>query len=78
MKKYSKHKKGAWFIKVRGSYLPCSWQGWISYIPMTIFLVSVFIAIDRNAHSISDALYVYFPYFVCTGVVMHWIAANKS
>ncbi len=32
-------KKGAWFMKLRGSYLPVSWQGWLSYVPFTILAV---------------------------------------
>ena len=31
-----KPKKGAWFVQVRGSYLPCSWQGWLSYVPLAL------------------------------------------
>lgn len=78
MKRYPKPKKGAWFIKVRSSYLPCSWQGWLLYIPMIMFLVAVFMFANQQADSVTEALFLYFPYFVCTGVVMHWIAANKS
>jgi hypothetical protein len=78
MKKHPKLKKGAWFIKVRGSYLPCSVPGALTYIPMIAFLVTVVMAATRNTHSVSDTLYSMFPYFVCTGVVMHWIASRKS
>jgi hypothetical protein len=78
MKRYPKPKKGAWFIKIRGSYLPCSWQGALTYIPMIAFLITVMAAATRDSHSVSDALYIMFPYFVCTAVVMHWLASNKS
>ncbi|MFO0882146.1 MAG: hypothetical protein U0491_01735 [Candidatus Saccharimonadales bacterium] len=73
-----KHKKDAWFVRVRGSYLPCSWQGALTYIPMVAFLVTIMMSSIHNAHSVSDALYTIFPYFVCTAVVMHWIASVKS
>lgn len=78
MKRYPKPKKGAWFIKVRGSYLPCNIWGALTYIPMIAFLITVTATVTKDAHSVSDALYGMFPYFVCTAVVMHWIAANKS
>jgi hypothetical protein len=77
-KRYPKPKKGAWFVKIRGSYIPCSWQGWLLYVPFIAFLVTVMQATIRDAHSMSDALYQLFVYFVCAGVVMHWIASAKS
>ena len=73
-----KIKKGAWFYKVRGSYLPATWQGWLTYIPFTIFLVTVLVAAARTQHSISDALYMIFPEWVAAAVVMTWLAARKS
>lgn len=79
MKKNKSHnKKGIWFVKVRWSYLPCSWQGWLLYIPMILFLLVIVIVIDWQTYSFVNALLSYFTYFICTGVVMHWIASNKS
>lgn len=78
MKKYPKPKRGAWFVKIRGSYLPCSWQGALTYVPMIAFLITIVAFTLQNTDSITEALYVMFPYFVCTGVVMHWLAARKS
>ncbi len=76
--KTPKGKKGAWFAKVRGSYIPVSWQGWLTYIPFTIFLVTVLVAAVRTQHSVSDALYMIFPQWVAATVVMTWLAARKS
>ncbi len=67
-----------WFKKVRGSYLPKSWQGWLLYVPFVTYLVTVFIAVDRNSNSVSDTLYGIFPQWVAAGVVMTWIANKKS
>ena len=67
-----------WFIKVRGSYLPNSWQAWVLYVPFTIFLVTVLVAAMRNEHSVSDMFYAIFPQWVAAAVVMTWIAARKS
>jgi len=74
----TKHKKGTWFYSVRGSYLPCSWQGWALYIPFTIFLITVLVAAVRSEHSVSDMLYLTFPQGVAAAVVMTWIAKQKS
>ena len=76
--KTSKAKRGAWFVKVRGSYLPVSWQGWLTYVPFTGFLVTVVIAAARSEHSVSDAFYMVFPQWVAAAVVMTWLAARKS
>jgi hypothetical protein len=34
-------KKRKWFIKVRGSYLPNSREGWLTYIPFIIGAIGV-------------------------------------
>lgn len=67
-----------WFKKVRGSYLPNSWQGWATYVPFIAFLVGSFLAVDRSSHSVSDTLLGIFPQWVAAAVVMTWIAARHA
>ncbi len=74
----TKRKSNKWFVKVRGSYLPNSWQGWLLYIPFVAYLITVFIVVDRNSHSVSDTLYGIFPQWIAAAVVMTWIASKKS
>lgn len=76
--KLPKPRKGAWFVPVRWSYLPASWQGWLLYIPFVYFLTITFLALNRNSHSVSDMLINIIPYWVSAAVVMHWIASHKS
>lgn len=71
-----KNKK--WFVRVRWSYLPCSWQGWLTYIPMVSFLVLVFILIHHQNRSWLNTLILYIPYMICTAVVMTWVANHRS
>ncbi len=71
-------KKNKWFTKVRGSYIPRSWQGWLLYIPFILFLLTVLQAAALTQDSVSDMFYMIFPQFVCAAVVMTWIAKNKS
>lgn len=73
-----KRNKKPWFKQIRGSYIPVSWQGGVSYVPMVAFMVTVLIFSVQNAESIAGGLYYMFPYFVCTAVVMHWFAKLKS
>jgi hypothetical protein len=71
-------KNNKWFKRVRGSYLPASWQAWLLYVPFTIFLLTVLQAAVRNQHSVSDVFYAIFPEWVAAAVVMTWIAKQKS
>jgi hypothetical protein len=41
------------------------------------FCVQVFIAIDRNCHSVSDTLYGVFPFFACAFLLFDWIAGRN-
>lgn len=70
------HKK--WFKKLRGSYIPISWQGWLTYIPYVSFLVITFIAVNRSESSVSDVIFGIFPYWICAAIVMQWLAGCKS
>ena len=77
-KKVPKLKIGAWFHKVRGSYLPGSWQGWLTYIPFTAFLIwTLMWAIDTET-SVAKVLFMVFPMWIAAAVVMTWLAASKS
>lgn len=69
---------GKWFKKLRGSYIPSSWQGWLTYIPYVTFLVITFMAVNRQEHSASDVFFGIFPYWICAAIVMQWLAGRKS
>jgi hypothetical protein len=43
-----------------------------------IFLVTVFVAIDRHSHSASDTLYNFFPYLASTFLLIEWLAGKTS
>ncbi len=68
----------AWFRKVRGSYLPMSWQGWALYVPFVAYLLTVLVVVHVNSDSVSGTLYGIFPQWVAAAVVMTWIASKKS
>lgn len=78
MQKLPKPRKGAWFVPVRWSYLPASWQGWVLYLPFIAYLGMTFVTVDGRSHSVSDTLIGIVPYWVAAVVVMHWIASHKS
>jgi hypothetical protein len=67
-----------WFKRLGWIYRPISWQGWILSALALAFCFNAFRAIDRHSHSASDTLYGVFPYFVCTAVLLNWIASKTT
>jgi hypothetical protein len=73
-----KHKKGAWFVAIRGSYLPISWQGWLTYLPFVAYLVfSLVTAFAYTGNNVKAVLWIV-PNWVAAAVVMTWIAKRTS
>lgn len=72
----SKHK--VWFTNVRGSYLPCSWQGWLSYVPYLVYTVSVLVFVIKRDDTFWLALFTVIPNWVAVSIIMTWIARSKS
>lgn len=92
-KKLPKGRKGAWFVKLRGSYIPCSWQGWLTYIPYVTLVVLGFYPLAINVQTmvqIEDmslsfkltsllwALIWVLPFEVALVAIMHWFAKQRS
>lgn len=67
-----------WFIPVRGSYLPNRWQGWLSYVPFTAFLVFAFVVGIQTTSSLSQAVLYIVPNWIAATVIMTWVARLKS
>lgn len=59
-------------------FIPISILGAILTFLTFAFCVTVFVAIDRNSHSVSDTLYSIFPFFVSAFTILFWIASNTS
>jgi hypothetical protein len=76
--KVPKAKKGAWFVRVRGSYLPRTWQAWVCYIPFVSFLVWAQWVLMGSSLETAVAALIYFACLVCSGATMTWIAVQKS
>jgi hypothetical protein len=76
--KQSRAKKGAWFVPVRGSYLPVSTKGWLTYVPFIVYLVFALIIGWRNSAEIGTVILFVVPNWVAATVVMTWLAAHKS
>jgi hypothetical protein len=70
--------KTVWFKRWGWVYRPVAWQGFIIVVTALAFCAQVFCAVDRKSHSASDTLYGVFPFFVCSFLLLDWIAARTS
>jgi hypothetical protein len=70
--------KNIWFKNWGWIYRPVSWQGWFLTFFALVFCIQVFIAVDRNSHSVSDTLYGIFPFVVPTFLLLVWIASRTT
>jgi hypothetical protein len=77
-KKPPKLKKGAWFYKTRGSYLPGTWQAWLTYIPFVGFLVLTVIVAFTTQDTVAGVIFMIFPQWVAAAVVMTWVASQRA
>jgi hypothetical protein len=78
MAKKPKIRKGAWFVRLRGSYLPVSLPGWLTYIPFTAYLVySWFVAFAYTGNNLKAVLWIV-PNWVAAAVVMTYVAKRTS
>jgi hypothetical protein len=66
------------FARCGWFYLPVSAAGVVIYLLAAMFCATVFVAVDRHSHSVSDTLYGIFPYFVCTFLMVDWIAGRTT
>jgi hypothetical protein len=72
----TKNKK--WFIKIRGSYLPKSWQAVLLYALYLAYLMWVLIYVFNTEVHLWSAILILVPNWVAACVVISWIASKKS
>jgi len=68
----------SWFKRIGWFHVPASAAGVIITLMAFIFCAQVFLVVDRRSHSVSDTLYGVFPFFVCTFLMLDWIASRTS
>jgi hypothetical protein len=67
-----------WFIKVRGSYLPNSWHGWLLYVPFVAYLFAAMVYAWQSNESVFRIVFDLVTQYILAAVVMTWIASQKS
>jgi hypothetical protein len=73
-----KLKKDKWFISTRGSYLPNSNKGWLTYIPYFVYLLFSFILVWEVSAAEVVKVYLILVQWAFAGLFMTWLAKNKS
>ncbi len=67
-----------WFKRIGWFYFPVSVPGAIIFLAVAVFCATVFLAVDRHSHSVSDTLYGIFPFFACSFLLLDWIGGKTS
>lgn len=73
-----KSKKAKWFVPVRGSYLPSSWQGWLTYLPFTAYLLFALYFGWQDTDSTAKAVLYIVPNWIAATAIMTWLAKRTS
>lgn len=78
-KRQKAQKNNTWFIKVRGSYLPNSWQGWLTYIPyMALLIIALVHALTDHQAQLYDRIFNLAVAWTLAAALMSWLAKQKS
>jgi hypothetical protein len=73
-----KQRPKSWFIKVRGSYLPSSWQGWLLYVPFVTYLAAAMAYAWQSSEPAFRIIFDLTTQYLLAAVVMTWIASIRS
>lgn len=76
-KSSQKSNTAPWFKRLRGSYIPIHWKGWLTYVPYLAYLYLSYALLVPNRSPLETIIFLV-PYWVAGVIVMHWIAKIKS
>lgn len=72
------NKKKQWFYKVRGSYLPKTWQGLSIYFIYLAYLIWVLVFVLTNSYKVWPAVFFVVPNWIAACAAVSWVAARYS
>lgn len=70
--------KQAWFKQFGWGFIPVQPMGYFVTLLALLFMVPIVMAIDRNAHSVTDELYQIFVYASCVAFWWKWNAEKTT
>ena len=71
-------KKSRWFVRVRWSYLPASWQGILTYVPYLAYLIGVLVFVLNSNYNFWAAFFTVIPNWIVATLALQWLASHKS
>jgi heme/copper-type cytochrome/quinol oxidase subunit 3 len=78
MKKLPKLKKGAWFVRVRGSYLPMTVHGWIMHVLLLTSSVAVIASAYADKRDLTTVIISMFLELIGLGAIFTYLASKKA
>lgn len=73
-----KPKKGAWFVKLRGSYLPCSWEGLTIYFVYLAYLIALPVVWYNQGHDLWRLLTNVLPLAAGAAILTQYVASKNA
>jgi hypothetical protein len=70
--------KPVWFRKWGWLYRPASIIGWLLTFLVMLLMARVFVAVDRNSHSVSDTLTGVLPWAWIFVAMLLWVVSKTS
>jgi sterol desaturase/sphingolipid hydroxylase (fatty acid hydroxylase superfamily) len=70
--------KQQWFVRRAWFAVPASLPGAGLTVLVVLFVIQVFVAVDRHSHSVSDTLYGVFPFVACAFLLLDWVAQRTG
>ena len=67
-----------WLKRWGWLYRPVHPLGFVATLVALAFVVQLFVAIDRQSHSVSDTLYRFYAYAAPTFLGLMWVASRTS
>lgn len=71
-------KKGSWFLGVRRSYIPISWQGVCIYMAYVAYIIAVPVAWYRHGHELWGLLTNVIPLNIGATLLTQFVASKTS
>ncbi len=78
LKNTPKLKKGKWFYKIRGSYLPATPEGWLLHSLLLLSGICVMMLATEDSRPLVTVLATTVLQLVGLGALFTWLAAKKA
>jgi uncharacterized protein (DUF2062 family) len=76
--KLKRKNKSKWFLNIRGSYIPRSTAGWLTYIPFLAYmLIAPYLAVNYSENLVVAVL-ITIPNWIAATLAMTYLATQKS